>query len=79
MTRDGRMPFWPRLMRRRLAALYCDLSEAAFEREVVAGRLPMPVSLAGQDHWCRVGLDQALDRLTGRAPASWEQEQPGLA
>ncbi len=79
MTAVRQVAAWPRLMRRALAAEYCDLSEPAFEREVVAGRLPTPVGLAGQDHWCRVALDQALDRITGRASTSWEQEQPGLA
>lgn len=29
----------PRMMKRKTAAQYCDLSEAAFEREIIAGRL----------------------------------------
>ncbi len=56
----------PRMMKRRTAAQYCDMSEAAFEREVAAGRLPMPVMLGSREHWCRLALDMALDRIVGR-------------
>ena len=31
------LPNWPRMMQRKTACAYCDLSLAAFEREVVAG------------------------------------------
>lgn len=44
------MNAWPRMLKRKTAAQYCDLSEAAFEREVVAGRLPAPVMLGGREH-----------------------------
>jgi len=56
---------WPRAMKRKTAAAYCDLSEAAFEREIVAGRLPAGVMLGGREHWCKNALDKALDQLTG--------------
>lgn len=56
---------WPRMMKRATAARYCDLSEAAFEREITAGRLPSSVKLGGREHWCRKALDRALDNLTG--------------
>lgn len=59
------LPDWPRFMKRARAAAYCDLSEAAFEREIVSGRLPSAIILGGKDHWCRRELDKALDRLTG--------------
>ena len=59
---------WPRSMKRVTAAQYCDMSVAAFEREVNAGRLPMPIKLGGREHWCRNALDKALDQLTGEAP-----------
>ena len=68
-------PAWPRMMKRSLAAIYCDLASAAFEREVAAGRLPMPVKLGGEDHWCRHDLDGALDRLTGAGAPDWRKEQ----
>ena len=56
---------WPAMMRRKTAAEYCDLSEAAFEREVIAGSLPTPISLGGRDHWLQKSLDTALLRLAG--------------
>lgn len=55
----------PRMMKRTTAAAYCDLSVAAFEREVAAGTLPMPVMLGNREHWCKNALDRALDALTG--------------
>lgn len=65
----------PRMMKRATAAEYCQLSEAAFEREVMAGRLPMPVKLGGRDHWCRVQIDAFLDRLTGAGNVEdWQRE-----
>jgi anaerobic selenocysteine-containing dehydrogenase len=55
------------MMTRPRAAHYCGLTEARFERELAAGRLPTPVLFAGQDHWDRVALDEALDRIAGDA------------
>ena len=37
---------WPAAMRLKVAAAYCDLSPADFEREIIAGRLPMPVKVS---------------------------------
>lgn len=74
-----RIPDWPRMMRRALAAAYCDLTSGAFEREVATGKLPMPVKLAGEDRWSRDDLDAALDTLMGRGNRDWRKEQPGLA
>lgn len=59
------MERWPRMLKRQTAASYCDLSVAAFEREINAGRLPAPVMLGGREHWCKNALDRALDQLTG--------------
>ena len=58
-------PYPPKMMLRPRAAHYCDLTEAGFEREVAAGRLPMPVMLDGKEHWNRARLDEALERLDG--------------
>lgn len=58
---------WPRLMKRKTAAEYCDLSESSFEREVMAGRLPCAVKLGERDHWDKRALDKALDILAGNA------------
>lgn len=61
---------WPEMMKRKTAAEYCDMSEAAFEREVLAGRLPMGVQFGGREHWRKAALDKALDYITGSIDAS---------
>lgn len=69
------LPHWPGMMRRQLAAQYCDLSVAEFEREINAGRLPMPVRLGNHNHWAKKKLDEALDLLTGDN-AEWLKDSP---
>ncbi|MGL5735466.1 MAG: hypothetical protein ACRCYS_11420 [Beijerinckiaceae bacterium] len=59
------MTVWPRMLKRSTAAAYCELSIQAFEREIIAGRLPGPVLLGGKEHWCKNALDLALDIITG--------------
>jgi predicted DNA-binding transcriptional regulator AlpA len=54
---------WPRMLRLKTAAAYCDLSHEAFLREVAAGRLPRPVELGGAARWDRTAIDLALDEL----------------
>lgn len=66
-------PGWPRMMRQRTAALYCDLSVAEFEREVASGRLPMPVKLGNSEHWSRVAIDEMLGQLTGETTPDWRR------
>lgn len=56
---------WPAMMRRKTAAEYVDMSEAAFEREIIAGRLPAGVIFGGREHWSREAIDRALATLTG--------------
>jgi len=68
------LPFWPAMMKRATAARYCELSVAEFEREVSACVLPMPVRLGNNEHWSRVRLDQALERLHGAATGDWRKE-----
>lgn len=60
-------PYWPRSMKRATAAAYCDLSESAFEGEVLAGKLPAPFMLGRREHWDRLALDSAITRITGGA------------
>jgi hypothetical protein len=64
-------PYPPRMMIRSRAAHWCDLPEKEFEREVAAGRLPQPVLFGGVDHWSRVALDEALERLAGDRMPDW--------
>ena len=76
MSAPARIPDWPRMMLRRTAAAYCDLTESAFEREVLCGNLPRSVMLGGREHWSRVTLDQYLARLAGESSGDWRTEQP---
>ena len=69
------MTLWPAMMRRKTAATYCDMSEAAFEREVNGGRLPAPVMFGGRQHWHRATLDQDLARIAGHA-TDWRNKSP---
>lgn len=69
-------PDWPRMMSRATASAYCDLSAVEFEREVASARLPLPVKLGDREHWSRVTLDAALERLTGDHVPDWRQQAP---
>ena len=64
-------PYPPRMMTRSRAAHYVDLSEAEFEREVAAGRLPGSIMLGKKPHWNRVDLDKHLDRLAEGMAGDW--------
>lgn len=69
------MTRWPRMMKAKTAAEYVDMSEAAFQAEVLSGRLPSPVVLGKRDHWDRMALDRALALLTGEVELpEWEEE-----
>jgi predicted DNA-binding transcriptional regulator AlpA len=54
------------MMKRKTAAEYLDMSEAAFEREVISGRMPPPCKIGGREHWRKDAIDKALDMLTGQ-------------
>lgn len=56
---------WPRMMKRKTAAAYLDMSEAAFEREIVSGRLPAGIMFGGREHWRKDAIDAAIERLGG--------------
>ena len=58
---------WPGAMKRRTAAAYFDMSEAAFEREIVAGWLPASFMLSGRAHWSKAPIDRCLDSHLGAA------------
>jgi len=70
------MPHWPAMMRRNLAASYCDLSVAEFEREVLSGTLPAPVMLGSREHWSKAKLDKALAVLAGDEQKDWRLGSP---
>ena len=63
------------MMLRKTAAAYCDMSEAAFEREVSKGRLPAPVMFGGKPHWHRVSIDRDLERIAGIV-SDWRAKSP---
>jgi len=64
------------MMKRSLAARYCDLAVAEFEREIAEGRLPAPVTLGSSEHWSRAQLDKALAVLTGEEQSDWRKGSP---
>lgn len=72
-------PDWPRLMKRGTAAAYCDLTPTEFDREVTAGKLPLPIALGNHEHWSRVQLDEYIANLAGEGAADWRREQPAYA
>lgn len=69
-------PYPPRMMTKRRAAHYCDLSMAEFDREVAAGNLPLPFQLGSREHWSRAALDEALERLAGERADDWRKGSP---
>lgn len=69
------MTYPPLLMKKATAAAYVDMSVAAFEREVIAGRFPQPVLVGGRDHWDRRAIEKALDALTGGVK-DWREGSP---
>ena len=64
----------PRTMRRATAAAYLDLSTAEFEREIAAGRLPLPFRLGNAEHWSAAAIDAAIDRLAGERVTGWREK-----
>ena len=65
---------WAAMMRKATAAAYLDMSEAAFLREVAAGRLPQGFMLGGREHWRKDAIDKALDLLAGEGVDPAEEE-----
>jgi hypothetical protein len=72
-------PDWPRFMKRGTAAAYCDITPVEFDREVIAGRLPSPVSLGNHAHWSRTSLDESLADLAGEGVHDWRKAQKAYA
>lgn len=70
------IPDWPRLMRKTTLARYLDMSASDVEREVAAGRLPMPIRIGRADHWSRNAVDSMVERITGEGLDDWRASQP---
>lgn len=64
MRNGDKLPYWPAMMLRKTAAAYLDMPETAFEREVISGRLPMPILFGGKERWSREQIDVYLSNLT---------------
>ncbi len=71
-----RAPDWPRLMTKTTLALYLDITPSEVEKEVVAGRLPMPVRVGSRDHWSRTAVDASVEQIAGERIADWRSAQP---
>lgn len=69
------LPYWPRLLTRRQAADYCQLTPEQFEAAcpVPAARI-LPSTSKQARRWDRQAIDRWLDSLAGdgKAPASRE-------
>ncbi|NBC37323.1 hypothetical protein GTZ99_12260 [Novosphingobium sp. FSY-8] len=61
---------WPAAMLRKTAAAYVDMSEAAFLRDVAAGRLPSPQRWGdGKERWLKDAIDRAITGENDPLPA----------
>lgn len=67
---------WPRMMLRATAAAYLDMPVSAFEKEVAAGRLPIPILIGGKERWDRTKIDKALDVINGDDVPDWRIGHP---
>jgi hypothetical protein len=61
-------------MKRATAAAYLDMKSDELEREVTAGRLPLPLRVGAEERWSRITLDQWLDRLSGDSIPDWRSK-----
>jgi len=64
------------MMRKATAALYLDISVAAFERQVALGDMPHPIHFAGRQSWSKKEVDAALEVLMGGPDPDWRSQQP---
>lgn len=72
-----RLPDWPRLMKKATLAAYLDMSSVDIEREMIAGRLPMPIDIGGVPHWSRTAVDASIENITGESELDdWRKGQP---
>lgn len=69
------IPDWPGAMKRTTAAAYCEMSVAEFEREMLAGNLPLPIDLGKGPRWRRADIDEHLEQLAGK-PGDWRASAP---
>jgi len=70
------IPDWPRLMKKATLARYLDISPSEVEKEVCAGRLPMPVRIGSSEHWSRAAVDSMVERMAGEGLDDWRSSQP---
>lgn len=70
------LPDWPRMMSKATLARYLDITPTEVEREVMRGRLPMPVRVGSREHWSRTAVDAFVERLTGERNDDWRHAQP---
>lgn len=63
----------PRLLNRRQAAAYCNLSPMTFLNWVRSGKLPPP--LPGTTRWDLKAIDVAVDTLSGPQPPTAPKQQ----
>lgn len=67
------LPFWPRILRRKLAATYLSVSTTMLDNEVKAGRMPAPFVVVGTvKGWDLHDLDQWIDQRKAEQGAPME-------
>jgi hypothetical protein len=70
------IPDWPRMMKKATLARYLDMTPTEVEKEVSAGRLPMPIRMGSSDHWSRISVDSMIERMAGESLDDWRSAQP---
>ena len=70
------MMTWPVLMKRKTAAQCCDMTLAEFDKAVFDGELPMPILVAGKQHWAFCEIERRLAIMTGETEKDWRENAP---
>lgn len=75
-SRLDRLPDWPAMMRKSMAAQYVDMSPNQFQRYVDQGIFPQPVQLGNGLRWHRKRMDEAIGQLFGDIEEDWRVGTP---
>ena len=74
MNQPHQLPAWPRLLMRRNAAAYLDMSETKFQELVDSGQIASPSQIGRMVRWRLEDLNAFVDELPRRdeVPSGWE-------
>jgi hypothetical protein len=65
---DNHTPYWPRGLRRVLAAKYIGVSLSLWDELVLSGEMPKPKRVHGRTIWDKIAIDRAFDVWGGGLP-----------